>query len=200
MSLLYTALALFRLVLLVAGVVAAVVFALDWVVRTRRIGPFSAIARFMRRVVDPLLLPIERRIVRAGGTPASAPWWGLVAVVVGGIVLISVTDYAVGLALGMASAASRGGAALPAMLLSLAIGVLQIALLVRVFSSWLPISPMSPWIRWSYALTEWFLAPLRQIVPTIGAFDITPIVAYYLIRFLGGWLVGIIAGLGQGSA
>jgi YggT family protein len=147
-------------------------------------------------VVDPLLAPIERRIVRAGGTPASAPWWGLVAVVVGGIVLISVVNYVVGIVLGLALATRSGGAALPAALLSLAIGVLQIALLVRVFSSWLPVSPMSPWIRWSYGLTEWILAPLRQIVPTIGAFDITPIVAYYLIQFLGGFLVEAIARVG----
>ena len=197
MLLLVTLLSLVRTVVFAAGVTAFVVFTLDWLVRTRRIGPFSPIARFTRRVVDPLLVPIERSIVRAGGTPASAPWWGLVAVVVGGIVLISVLDYAVGIVIGMSSAAAAGGAALPAMLLSLAFGLLQIALLVRVFSSWLPVSPRSPWIRWSYGLTEWILAPLRQVVPTLGAIDITPIIAYYLIKLVGGFLVGAIAGIGR---
>jgi uncharacterized protein YggT (Ycf19 family) len=65
-----------------------VVFAFDWMVRTRRINPFGPVARFFRRVVDPALVPVERRVIRAGGAPASAPWWALVVVVVAGILLI----------------------------------------------------------------------------------------------------------------
>jgi YggT family protein len=49
---------------------------------------------------------------------------------------------------------------------------------VRVFSSWLPISPYSRWIRWSYVLTDWMIVPLRRVVPSIGMIDITPIVAW----------------------
>ena len=41
--------------------------ALDWGVRTRRINPFGPVGRFCRRVVDPLMAPIERRVVRHGG-------------------------------------------------------------------------------------------------------------------------------------
>jgi len=59
-----------------------------------------------------------------------------------------------------------------------------LALLVRVISSWLPISPYSRWIRWSYVLTEWMIAPLRRIIPLIGAIDITPIVAWFLLNIV----------------
>jgi YggT family protein len=197
MSIAILVLYLLRKLVLAAGVVAAVLFLLAWLVRTRRISPFSGLARAVRGATDPLLAPIERSIVRAGGTPASAPLWGLAAVVIGGIVLISVAEYVVGLVLMLAGAATAGGAALPAALLSLAFGLLQIALLVRVFSSWLPVSPYSPWIRWSYGLTEWILAPLRQVVPNLGGFDITPIIAYYLIRIVGGFLVSAVAGIGR---
>jgi uncharacterized protein YggT (Ycf19 family) len=31
------------------------------------------------------------------------------------------------------------------------------------------------------ALTEWFLAPLRRVLPTFGPFDISPFVAYFLL-------------------
>ena len=65
-----------------------VVFAFDWSVRTWRINPLGPVARFFRRVVDPALEPIERRVVRAGGMPASAPWWALVLVVIARILLI----------------------------------------------------------------------------------------------------------------
>jgi YggT family protein len=62
--------------------------------------------------------------------------------------------------------------------------VLRLALLVRVLSSWLPISPYSKWIRWSYALTDWMIIPLRRLIPSIGMIDITPIVAWFGLSLL----------------
>jgi YggT family protein len=53
-----------------------------------------------------------------------------------------------------------------------------------VISSWLPISPYSPWVRWSYQLSEPVLQPLRRIVPVLGGLDITPIVAYILLNII----------------
>src|SRR5690348_16782511 len=70
------------------GLAAGIIALVDWLVRTRRINPFGRVAQFFRRVVDPLMRPIENRIVRAGGLPNNAPWWTLVVVVAGGLVLI----------------------------------------------------------------------------------------------------------------
>src|SRR2546426_272645 len=78
-----------RIALLYLAILAAALCALDWVVRTRRISPFSRVARFFRLRIDPLMQPVERVIVRSGGLPAAAPWWTLAAVVIGGILLIS---------------------------------------------------------------------------------------------------------------
>ena len=77
-----------RIALLVVGAIFLVIALLDWAVRTRQINPFSAVARFFRRVIDPMLAPIESRVVRAGGLPTQAPWWGLAAVVVVGVLMI----------------------------------------------------------------------------------------------------------------
>jgi YggT family protein len=81
-----------RGVLLTIAIVFGVICLLDWAVRTRKISPFNAVARFCRSTVDPIIAPIERKIVRAGGTPASAPLWALAAVVIGGIVLLTVLE------------------------------------------------------------------------------------------------------------
>jgi YggT family protein len=62
--------------------------------------------------------------------------------------------------------------------------ILKLALVVRVISSWLPVSPYSPWIRWSYLLSEPILAPLRRIVPGFGGIDFTPILAYFLLNII----------------
>src|ERR1700759_1623240 len=61
-----------RIILFYLGVVAALICAIDWSVRTRRINPFSKVAPFFRGNIDPILARIERMIVRAGGVPSSA--------------------------------------------------------------------------------------------------------------------------------
>ena len=71
------------------AVVAAVIALVDWLVRTRRVNPFGPIGRFSRRAFDPLMRPVERRIVRAGGQPSNAPWWTLAVVVIGGLLLVT---------------------------------------------------------------------------------------------------------------
>src|SRR2546426_9203886 len=81
-----------RTALLSIAVVFGAICVLDWAVRTRKISPFNAVARFCRSTVDPIISPIKRRVVRAGGTPAAAPLWALVAVVIGGVLLVSLVD------------------------------------------------------------------------------------------------------------
>ena len=168
----------------------AVVALIDWAVRTRRINPFNPVARFFRRSVDPIMMPIERRIVRAGGLPSSAPWWTLVVIVVGGIILLSLLRFLVERVGQAAFLVSQGPGGVLRLLISWTFAVLQVALIVRVISSWFRLSPYSRWVRWSYVLTEPILRPLRQIIPPLGMIDITPIVAYFVLWLLEGLLLG----------
>ncbi|MFN2565795.1 MAG: YggT family protein [Gemmatimonadaceae bacterium] len=181
-----------RYALFGAAVVAGVVAAVDWAVRTRRINPFGSTARFFRRTVDPLMVPIERRVVRAGGRPSSAPLWALGGVVVGGLLLIALFDFLTR-QIGFAAAAFSGGTRGVLMLLvGWTFALLRIALIVRVISSWVGVSPYSKWVRWSYGLTEWMLAPLRQIIPLLGGIDVTPIVAYLVLGLLQGVVLTVL--------
>jgi YggT family protein len=170
-------------VLLYGAIVVAAVCGLDWAVRTRRINPFSRTARVIRGRVDPLLYPIERVIVRAGGTPASAPWWALAAVIIGGIVLITLLDFFANILFQLIVVSQQPREA-PMLIASWVFSLLSLALLVRVLSSWFPVSPYSKWVRWSYILTDWMIVPLRRVVPTIGMIDITPIVAWFLLSLV----------------
>jgi YggT family protein len=178
-----------RAALLSIALVFGAICVLDWAVRTRKVSPFNAVARFCRSTVDPLIAPIERRVVRAGGTPASAPLWALVVVVVGGILLLTFLDF-IRLQVARSIVASQGGSAgIYHLLVSWTFAILKIALVVRVISSWLPISPYSAWVRWSYRLSEPILAPMRRIVPNLGALDVTPILAYFLLILIEGVLL-----------
>lgn len=177
-----TIIEVFRTVLLAIALIFGAICVLDWAVRTRKISPFNAVARFCRSTVDPLIVPIERRVVRAGGTPASAPLWALAAVVIGGILLLTFLDF-IRLEIAQSIIASQSGAAgIFHLLVSWTFTILKLALLVRVISSWLPVSPFSVWVRWSYLLSEPILAPMRRIVPSLGGLDITPILAYFLLN------------------
>lgn len=181
-----------RRVLLALAILLALVALLDWAVRERRINPFGAIARFMRRWVDPLLVPIERRVVRFGGRPSAAPLWALGVVVVGGLLLLALIEFVGVQLVRTAGAVDAGPRGILALVVLWAFAVLRLALIVRVLSSWLPVSPQSPWIRWTYPLTEWSLAPLRRVLPTFGPIDISPIVAYFGLYLLEALVMGLL--------
>jgi YggT family protein len=183
-----TVIAVVRVGLFYAGIVVAVICAFDWAVRTRRINPFNRVARFFRGSIEPLMAPVERVVVRAGGVPSSAALWSLVAFAVFGIALIQILEFLGGIFYQIAVVSAQPSQ-LGLLLASWAFGIFKIALIVRVLSSWFPVSPYSRWIRWSYVLTDWLIVPLRRVIPTIGMIDITPIIAWFLIaliqKFLG---------------
>ena len=178
-----------RVILFYMAIAVAVIAAVDWAVRTRRINPFRKVARFFRANIDPLLAPIERVIVRAGGLPSSAAWWGLVAFIVFGILVIMLLQFIGSILFQMVAVGQRPELAWR-VVLSWVISLLSLALFVRVISSWFPVSPYSRWIRWSYVMTDWMIRPLQQVIPRIGMFDITPIVAWLLLRLIGGFILG----------
>ena len=177
-----------RTALLSIAVVFGAICVLDWAVRTRKISPFNVIARFCRTTIDPFISPIERRVIRAGGTPASAPLWALAAVVIGGILLLTLLDVIRIEVIRSIVASQEGTAGIFHLLVSWTFTILRFALIVRVISSWLPISPYSMWVRWSYQLSEPLLAPLRRFVPVLGGLDITPILAYILLSIIESFL------------
>jgi YggT family protein len=191
LSALDAAVAVARIAFLVSAALAALVCVGDWAVRTRRISPFSGLARFFRGSIDPLMAPIERRIVRGGGIPSNAPWWALAAVIVGGIVAIWLLGFIRAQITAVAFAADMGSRGLLRLAVSWLFGIVQIALFARVIASWFRPSPSRWWVRWSYALTEPLLRPLRRFIPPIGGtIDVTPIVAYFLLVLLSNLIVG----------
>lgn len=171
--------------------VGAVLCAVSWGVRTRRLNPFGAAGRLARDRVDPMLAPVQRAVRRAGGTEASVPWWGLAALVLGGIVAVQVVEYLAGLVL-QVIAVSRGGGVggILRLAASLTFSLLELAILVRVVASWIPALGGSRWLRWAWTLSEPILGPLRRVLPTLGPIDISPLVALLLLQVLGGFIVG----------
>jgi YggT family protein len=177
-----------RYVLLGAAGLTGLVCAGDWLVRTRRLSPFGAPARFFRATVDPAIAPVERAVLRYGGVPSAAPLWALLAVVVFGILLLSGLDALRDGIIAMFRAASLGPRGILWIINDWTFWILEVAIGVRVISSWLGVKAYSRWVRWSFTLTEWLVRPLRRRLPPLGMFDISPIVAY-VVLLIAHWLV-----------
>ena len=56
---------------------------------------------------------------------------------------------------------------------------------MRALLSWFNLPPGNRFVTLVYDLTEPILAPLRRVVPRIGMIDITPVVAIFLMSFVG---------------
>jgi YggT family protein len=82
-----------------------------------------------------------------------------------------------------------------ALVVELAYKVFFYALIVRVIASWLGMFQYSRWMRPVYALTDWLVEPIRRVVPPIGMFDVSPLVALVV---LWGLRYILLAGLGGG--
>ena len=186
------ALSLLRDVVFVAFVAASVVAFGSWAVRTRAVNPFGFLARTIRRLSDPVIDPIEHWQLKRGGNPQNAPWWLLGGVIVGGIVLVSGSQW-LAEQIERASFAARFGArGLLALALHYAFQVVILALIVRVIGSWVGVFRYNRWVRWAYFLTDWIVEPLRRVVPTIGMIDISPLVAWFLLVILERIVMGVL--------
>ncbi|HLB37133.1 MAG TPA: YggT family protein [Gemmatimonadales bacterium] len=180
---------LLRYAVFAAFVGSALIAVGSWAVRTRRISPFSGATRLIRALTDPIVNPMERWVHRRGGNPQNAPWWLLGVVVVGGILLISVTQWLVVQFARASFAANAGPRGILRLVVYYAGQLVLIALIVRVIASWFGAFRFSPWMRPVYFLTDWIITPLRRVIPPLGMIDITPLVAWIALRIVLSWLM-----------
>ena len=66
--------------------------------------------------------------------------------------------------------------------------VFIIVIFIRILLSFLPVAPRSRWTRaifdFVHQSTEWFLRFFRRIIPPLGMFDLSPIVALLVLYIL----------------
>ncbi len=67
-------------------------------------------------------------------------------------------------------------------LLQLFFSFLQLAIFARVIISWIsPGNSSNPFITIIYQITEPLLSPLRRVIPRVGMFDFTPMIAIIVL-------------------
>lgn len=168
-----------------AAFALAVLVALgSWLVRTRRLSPFGPVGRTLRQLTDPLMRPVERRVVRVGGNPIQAGWWLVIGTAILGILVISIAQWLLTSWSAVTGAARAGGRSVLVLMVSAAYDILFFAILIRVVASWLGRGRYTRWLRPVYWLTDWLVEPIRRMLPTTGPFDFSPLVALLVLWLL----------------
>lgn len=181
-------------IVVVSLFLASVTIALThWAVRQGHIGAFGAWPRLVRRLSDPVVRPLERRLVRGGRNPQDAPLWLAGIVLFGGLVLLWLARGLAGALVNLQFAAAGGPRAMLRIAIRMAAGLLKIALIVRVIGSWFGRGEYSRWLRPAYWLTDWLVRPLRRLIPQVAMFDLTPLVAYIAVLLAEGLLLSLLA-------
>jgi len=62
--------------------------------------------------------------------------------------------------------------------------IYMIVIVIRVFMSWVGVSPANPFGEVVYKLTEPVLAPIRNTLPRMGGIDISPLVVFIIYGIL----------------
>lgn len=174
-------LAALRVAVAVAVGLAGLVALTHWAVRRGHLQPFGALPRAVRGASDPILRPVERRLLRAGGNPQQAPLWLFLGVLGGGLLLLATVGWVLSGLYRLWWAAGAGPWALLYVVVDTAFSILILALLVRVVGSWFGVGRATGWMRPAYVLTDWLVEPIRRRMPPTGMFDWSPLVAWVLL-------------------
>ncbi|MDB5762731.1 MAG: hypothetical protein JWQ21_1726 [Herminiimonas sp.] len=154
----------------VASVLAGIMLLRFWM-QAIRVRPPSSIAQFMFQLTDWLVKPLRRLLPGVGGYD----WASLF-----GAFLIALLSMVVDLWI-------ISSFSLQTVLLLSAVRLLQWILygfmgllLIEVVFSWVnPHAPLAPFVQ---ALNYPLMRPLRRIIPLIGNIDLSPLVAFLLLR------------------
>jgi len=156
----------------VASVLAALLLLRFWM-QTVRVRPPFSVGQFIFRLTDWLVLPLRRVLPGWGGLD----WASLLSAIL--VALLSVA-----IELGVRSAFTGQTWLLLTLLTMIhwiAYGFIGLIVIEVIFSWVNPDAPLAPLVR---ALNDPLMRPLRRLIPPVAGVDLSPIVAFLLLRIV----------------
>ena len=170
---------------IVAIVVVVALMLLRLIANAANRNPFGWTSQTIRRLTDPLILPVRRALVRAGVDPKYAPLVMILAtILLGWFALQIVSAVTVTLQGILRSLINHAVAPFTGYLLNGLLSFYILLIFLRVIFSWVNVSYSHKWMRLLVTATEPLLGPLRRAIPLIGGFDVSPIVALLIVQVL----------------
>jgi len=149
------------------------------------VNPFTWHARNVRRATDPVIMPVRRMLMAFRLDPKVAPFILIIMIIVIGYLIVQIAGTLLNTIAGIFFAATAGKAGAPVgiagYLLFGFLGLYTLSIFVRIVMSWFGTSYANPLMRFLILFTEPLLGPLRRMLPTVGMFDVSPIVAFLIV-------------------
>lgn len=149
------------------------------------VNPFNWSARTIRRVTDPVLIPVRAMLRGFRLDPKVAPFIAVIFIVLIGYLVLLVAESILNTVGGVLYAVTSGRMGAPVAIIGyLLYGFLSLytlAIFLRIIFSWIGMSYANRLMRFMVRATEPLLGPLRRSIPPVGMFDISPIVAFLII-------------------
>jgi len=177
----------------VIGVILAVVILvlLRLIVNQANLNPFAWTSLTIRRLTDPLIGPVRRALMGFGVDPKYSPLVTILLTILLGWFSLQLVASLTNTVAGVLLSLSKG--AVPPLIGYILYGLLSfysLLIFIRIVFSWVMVSYSNRVMRLLVNATEPLLGPLRRIVPLVGTFDISPIVAFIIIWLFQGAIVG----------
>ena len=146
------------------------------------LNPFGWASRTVRRLTDSLVFPVRGGLRDVGADPKFAPLVVILIAILLGFFLAWLAETIFVTVIGVIDS-TRRGAIIP-LFGYIIYGLLSIYLLLitmRVVFGWARLSYSNRLMRFLIDATEPLLGPLRRMLPPLGVFDISPLVAGLII-------------------
>ncbi|EIJ35347.1 YggT family protein [Thiothrix nivea] len=144
-------------------------FLLAW----SRANFYNPLSQFLVKITNPVLVPLRRMIPAMGKLDTAAIVLALGLMIIKAFLLVGMQGSSVGVPVVLAYSIVE--------LLRMVIHIYIFALIIQAVLSWVGNSYGNPLADILNSLTDPILRPIRNIVPTIGMVDLSPMVAILLL-------------------
>ena len=152
------------------------------------VNPFTWSAINLRRATDPVILPVRRALISFRLEPKVAPFIAILLILIAGYFVVQLAGSVLNTIAGVLFALTSGRIGIPVAILGYLLfgllGLYTLLIFVRIIFSWGLMGYGNRWMRFLIRITEPLLAPLRRMVPMVGMFDVSPIVAFLVLWLL----------------
>ncbi len=158
------------------------------------VNPFTWSAITVKRLTDPIVLPVRRMLVAMRVDPMIAPIIAILIFILVGFFVIQISSGSLNTIAGVMFALTSGkpnwSIAVMGYLLYALIGLYELMIFARIIGIWFSVSYANRAMRFLSRTTEPFLAPLRRAIPPISMFDISPMIAFLILWLLQAVVAG----------
>ena len=149
------------------------------------VNPFNWSALTVRRLTEPVIAPVRRMLLAFRLDPRVAPFIAVILIIVAGYLVVQVAGSILNTVAGVIYATSTGKIGAPIAIMGYLLfgffSLYTLVIFIRIIFLWVTVSYTNPLMRFLFRTTEPLLGPLRRIIPPLGMFDISPIVAFFIL-------------------